>query len=200
MNIPDLGNLVPQTVNVFRKTIGRLILYFYRWDIEGNINNSPKLIVSLAPHTSNWDFITNMGTMLSMGILSKWFVAKEFYWWPLKVLLKWLGGIPVDRSKRQNLVDEMVELIGNSKKIILSIYPEGATKKKFEWKTGIWYIAKNSKVPIQLVGLDYENRKTIFGPVIELTDSVQKDMKKIQMYYKNFHAKYPDNFGSEYYS
>jgi 1-acyl-sn-glycerol-3-phosphate acyltransferase len=198
LKIPKLGDSVPQSRNIIRKFIGRTILLIYGWRINGNVHNSSKLVVALAPHTSNWDFISNMGTMLSMGILSKWFVAKEFYWWPFSVLLKFLGGIPVDRSVRQNLVDQMVSLINSNDQIILSIYPEGATKKNIHWKTGFWHIAKKTKLPIQLVGLDYKNRVTIFGPTIKVGNSVEKDLKEIQNFYKDFQPKYPHRFGGEY--
>lgn len=198
LTIPKLGNLVPQSKNRIRKCIGRFLLLSYRWRIKGNIHNTPKLIVALAPHTSRWDFLTNMGTMLSMGILSKWFVAKEFYWWPLSKLLKFLGGIPIDRSVRQNLVDEMVKLIKTENQIILSIYPEGTTKKNEHWKSGFWYIAKKTKLPIQLVGLDYKARNTIFGPLIVPSESLEEDMKKIQLFFKEFQARYPQEFGGEF--
>ena len=66
------------------------------------------------------------------------------------------------------------------------------------WKTGFWHIAVLAEVPIQLVSLDYDNRVTEFGPVIEPSNDIEADMKLIQDYFKDVRAKRPDQFGGEY--
>ncbi len=92
----------------------------------------------------------------------------------------------------------MVEAFDNSERLLLAIAPEGTRRKVGKWKTGFWYIATEAGVPVQLVSFDYEKRITECGPVIELSDDIDVDMKRIQNYYKDVRAKHPEKFGGEF--
>ncbi len=117
---------------------------------------------------------------------------------PVRVILQRLGGIPIDRSTSHNVVSQIVETFNASDSLLLAISPEGAQGKVDKWKTGFWYIAVQAGVPVQLVSLDYEKRVTECGPVIELSDDIDADMKRIQNYFKGIKAKNPEKFGGEY--
>ncbi len=198
MNIPELGPLTPQRGNVLTKAIGRSLLAGYRWRIEGNVHNSPKIVMVLAPHTSSWDFFTTNATMLAVGFRSSWLIANAYTWWPLGIFMRWLGGIPVKRSTSNNLVSQIVQTFDEYDELMLSLFPEGTRRKEIRWKTGFWHIAVQAGVPIQLVSLDYHRRVTEFGPVIEPSHSLETDMERIQKHYQDVRAKYPDKFGGEY--
>ena len=92
----------------------------------------------------------------------------------------------------------MVEIFNARDQLLLTITPEGTRRKVDKWKTGFWYIAAQAGVPVQLVSFDYEKRITECGPVIELSDNIDADMKRIQNYFKDVKAKHPDKFGGEY--
>lgn len=198
MNIPDLGPSIPQRGNVLTRAIGRMLLAGYRWQVEGNVHDAPKLMGVLAPHTSSWDFYTTIATMLAVGFRSSWLIADAYTWWPLGVFMRWLGGIPVKRDASHNLVSQIVQTCNENDKLLLALFPEGTRKKVVKWKTGFWHIAVQADMPIQLVSLDYDRRVTIFGPVIELSDSLEADMERIQKYFQGVRAKHPDKFGGEY--
>ena len=57
MDIPEPGPLTPQKSNVLTKAIGRLLLSIFRWQVKGEVHNTPKFVMVLAPHTSMWDFM-----------------------------------------------------------------------------------------------------------------------------------------------
>ncbi len=198
MRLSLVGPLVPTNTNRLRIIIGKLMLFIYRWDVAGEIHNSKKLILILAPHTSYWDFLTNMGTMLALGLQGNWLIAKEFCWWPFGYLLKWLGAMPIDRKASQNIVQQMSAKIKNSDKFLFALYPEGATRKVLKWKTGFWHIADETGTPIQILKVDYTTRSSIFSTVIETSGNIDQDMKLIQKHFIGIKSKNPENFGGEY--
>lgn len=197
-HLPSLGPAVPRWGNKLTRAFGRLLLNSYRWHVEGQLPNAARFVIIVAPHTSSWDFLPTMGTMLAVGFQSYWLIADTYNWWPLGNFLGWLGGIPVDRSMRRDLVSQIVKRFKENDKFILAMSPEGTRKSARTWKTGFWHIAAGAGVPIQIVAVDYEKRATIFGPVIEPSDNIEADMEKIQMCYQGVRAKHPDQFDAEY--
>jgi 1-acyl-sn-glycerol-3-phosphate acyltransferase len=198
MNIPTLKNNIPKTNSVIKKAVGKFLLWCYRWHVEGEVHNAKKFMVILAPHTSYWDFLTNMGTMLALGIRNRWFVADAFCWWPAGYFIRWMGGIPINRSSSQDLVSFTIGKFADHDELILALYPEGTTRKAEKWKTGFWHIARGADIPIQFLAVDYEKRACVFGPVIQLSDNIKADMKKIQAFFKDVTPKTPENFAREY--
>lgn len=198
MEIPELGALTPQTSNVLSRAIGRILLFVLRWQIKGKVHNGPKFVMILAPHTSEWDFYVGLAGKLALGLHSSWLVSSAYTWWPLGFFLRKLGGIPIYKNGPRNLVSQFVESFNNNERMMVTLFPEGTRKKVGKWKTGFWYIASQAGIPIQLVSLDYEKRVMQCGPVIEPSNNIEVDMKKIQEFYKNAKAKHPENFGGEY--
>jgi 1-acyl-sn-glycerol-3-phosphate acyltransferase len=177
MNIPELGPLTPRRGNALTRAIGRAMLVAYRWQVKGKMHNAPKFVMVLAPHTSLWDFYTPNATMLAVGFRSSWLAAASLTFWPLGILVRWLGGIPVHRSASHNLVSQIVKKFNDNDSLVLSLFPEGKLSKVVKWKTGFWHIAAQAGVPIQLVSLDYGKRVTEFGPVIEPSRILEADME-----------------------
>lgn len=198
MYIPTVGSNVPRTWGFLARAIGRMLLRMCRWHIEGEICDEPKFVLVMAPHTSWWDFTNNLGVMLSTGIDVSWFIANKYTWWPVGGIIRSMGGVPVERSSRHDLVTQMVNHITNSSQFVLAISPEGTRKKVLTWKTGFWYIAKQSKIPVQLISFNYDKRATVFGPVLELSDDIEVDLKRVQEYYRGAAAMYPEKFGGDF--
>ena len=140
-----------------------------------------------------------MGTMFALGIRNRWFVADAFCWWPMGYFMRWLGGIPIDRSAPQDLVSFTIRKFADHDELILALYPEGTTRRADKWKTGFWHIARGAGVPVQFLAVDYKTRASVFGPVIQLSDDFESDMKKIQTFFKNVTPKTPKNFAGEYF-
>lgn len=199
MYIPELGSEVPRYSGVVRRWLGLLILVMYRWRIEGKIPNKSKLIIIVAPHTSNWDFLSAMATMWASGFRCNFLMAAGFFWWPLGTLLHWLGAIPVNQRMRNNLVSEMTNNINGRKKYFLGLFPEGKRIKVMEWKTGFARIASNTGVPILLLTLDYSRRVSIYGPVMESSGNPELDMENVQRHFRGAVGKHPEKFDADSY-
>ena len=198
MGIPEPGPSTPQKSNVLSRAIGRLLLSAFRWQIKGKVLDAPKFVMVLAPHTSMWDFYVALAGKLAVGLHSSWLISAAYTWWPLGVLLRRLGGIPIYRNGTHNLVSRFVESFDNNERMMITLFPEGTRKKVGKWKTGFWHIASQAGIPIQLISIDYEKRITECGPVIEPSSNIEADMKKIQEFYRGVQARYPEKFGGEF--
>jgi 1-acyl-sn-glycerol-3-phosphate acyltransferase len=188
-----LGEIHPQRGNRFSKWFGRMLLRKCHWHTEGEICDAPKFICVMAPHTSWWDFTTNRGVLMATGLRASWFIANKYARGPLGRWLAFLGAIPIDRTSRNDVVTQMAEVFKSNERLILAIFPEGTRKPVATWKTGFWHIAKRANVPIQLVAVDYAKQATVFGPIINLTDDMERDVQQMRLYFRSVTAKRPEN-------
>ena len=167
--------------------------FFFRlagWKIGGDMPPLDKFIVIVAPHTSNWDFMLGLCARSILKFDAKFLGKKELFRFPFGGLFRWLGGVPVDRSRNSNLVDAVAELFRQKEKFILAIAPEGTRKYVPQWKTGFYFIALKAAVPIVMASFDYE-RKTIFiSEPFYPTGSLQEDMKSIFSFYRDKKGKF----------
>jgi 1-acyl-sn-glycerol-3-phosphate acyltransferase len=130
------------------------------WKIEGELPNQPKVIVIGGPHTSNWDLLLAMGTMLAVGLKFSWMMKREAFFWPLGALWRKLGGIPIDRKAKLDIVGQMKEKFDAADALWLGITPEGTRSKVERYKTGYLRLSQGIGVPLLIVGIDAP-RKTV---------------------------------------
>lgn len=173
----------------------RACLFFTRlfgWRLEAEFPTIPKYVLVVAPHTSNWDALV----MLSLGFafrLKAFYMAKaSLFWWPLGPILRWVGGLPIDRSAPQSVVDQCVKAFEEHDQSVLAILPEGTRKKVTHWKTGFYRIAVAANVPIVLAYVDYRRKVGGLGPTIEPTGDFAADMAIIRDFYTGITAKHPE--------
>ncbi len=153
-----------------------------------------KCIICLAPHTSNWDFLIGQLYMRAEGFKANFLMKKEWFFWPLGPIARRMGGIPVFRSKKMHMTDQLAEEARQREVFRLTITPEGTRSLNPEWKRGFYFIASGAGIPILLYGLDYE-RKTIFCTRTFIpTGDVDKDMREIKLYFKDFKGRHPEKF------
>jgi len=193
MWIPKLSDQLPQRGNRFSKWLGRMIMYACRWRIEGEVCRVPKVVFVMAPHTSWWDFTTNLGVLLATGIHASWFIANKYTKGSIGKFLAFLGAVPVERGERTDLVTQMADQFAARDKFLLAIFPEGTRRYVPKWKSGFWHIAKQARVPVQLIAVDYAKRATVFGPVLTLSDDKDKDIQDMRAYFKTVTARRPEN-------
>ena len=169
---------------------------FAGWKVEGNLQELPKKFVAiLAPHTSNWDLLFALGLIFTLGLKINWFGKKEAFRWPLGGLLKRLGGISIERSTHQNMVQQTVELIRSRERVVFGITPEGTRRNVKYWKTGFYHIAHQAAVPIVFAFLDYGRKVGGLCQQMVTTGDIEEDMKVIRAYYKGITAKFPESVG-----
>ena len=118
------------------------------WKMVGEIPPFKKYIYIVAPHTSQTDFVLGKMYGVIHGLNSRFLVKKEAFWFPLGLLLKALGGVPVDRTTNQHLAQNLVKEFSQHDEFVLTITPEGTRKKVSRWKKGFHFIATSAQVPI----------------------------------------------------
>ncbi|MGB2895727.1 MAG: lysophospholipid acyltransferase family protein [Anaerolineales bacterium] len=192
------NELCPPKVNILLKTLALWFLALAGWKAKSDIEIHllpKKFVAILAPHTSNWDLLFIMGVIFALGIKFNWFGKKEAFRWPLGGLFKRLGGIPIERSTKKNMVQQTVELIRSRERVIVGIAPEGTRSNTKYWKTGFYHIAHQAAAPVVFAFLDYGRKVGGLGPLMETTGDIEEDFKVIRGYYQGITAKYPECVG-----
>jgi len=148
-----------------------------------------------APHTSNWDFGLMLLLMAAEQLPIRFMGKDSLFRGPLGPLMRSLGGIPVNRRERSNLVDQIAAKFGEYDDLIIGIAPEGTRRKTSHWKTGFYYIALKAKVPIAMAYLDYGNKIIGVGPTFMPSGDLQADFEIIREFYTGIVGKNPRKQG-----
>ena len=172
-NMPVMGSAVSRFV-------GRILLRATGWKLTGELPNEPKLMIALAPHTSNWDFVLALSVILGVGIRVSWLAKHSMFIWPFKGLLTRIGGIPVNRNLPEGIVEQAVESFRTHSKQIVAIMPEGTRSKVSRWKTGFLRIAYKAEVPVMTVSLDFPRKLIKIGPLVKLTGAEDVDLETVK--------------------
>ena len=164
------------------------------WKAVVTVEEPPKSVICVAPHTSNWDFIIGKLYYWSLGRKSNFLMKKSWFFFPVGILFRSMGGIAVDRSKRTSVTEQMAEEFDKQESFHLAITPEGTRKLISKWKMGFYHIAVQAKVPIQLAYIDYEKKEMGISGILYPTNDEDADLAFIQAFYKSVHAKHPEKF------
>ena len=192
----DIGDAIPRRGNKISQAIAQKTMSLFGWRIRGDVPNLPKLVLVGAPHTSNWDFILTISTMFALGIQFNWLAKDSLFKGPFSGIFRYLGGIGVDRSKSNNLVDSVVNEFKKRESILLAIMPEGTRSKVRRWRTGFYYMAEQAKVPLLLITFDYGRKIMRIGPTITPSGDIETDLPQIQSYFEDIKGKNPEKYGS----
>ncbi len=177
------------------KKICRWFLYKHLgWTKEVTEGFPDKYIICFAPHTSNWDFMMGKLYAWAEDIDSNFLMKKEWFFWPMGVIFRHMGGIPVWRSKHTSMTDNLAREAMSRDSFHLCITPEGTRSLNPEWKKGFYFIALKAHLPILLYGVDYEKKLIKCTRTIIPTGDVEKDMREIKLYFKDFKGRHPELF------
>ena len=183
-------------VNTLLRAFSVTFLKLTGWTVEGSLPpGAEKSVLIAAPHTSNWDLPYTLMGAYCLRLTPYWMGKAQIFRPPFRGLMMWLGGIPVDRSKSNNLVAASVETIKTATgPLQLIVPPEGTRSKTRYWKTGFYHIAIGAQVPIVLGYMDYQRKVFGLGPIFVPTGNVEADMAAIQAFYAPFKGKNADQF------
>ncbi len=184
-----LGDAVPRRGNWFSATVGRALLRLKGWRFEGVVPNVPKAVVIVVPHTSNWDFVVGIAALFAMGLRASFLGKHTLFRWPLGPLMRWLGGVPVDRRTARGVVDETVNLFASTDQLILGVSPEGTRSSVDRWKTGFYYVASKARVPIVPVAFDYPGRVIRFGERLDPTGDIKADLGVLEEFFSGIEGR-----------
>ncbi len=161
----------------------RLALKLSGWKIHGSPPDIKHCIIIAAPHTSNWDFALMLMVVFTMKLDLRWMGKHSLFPWPVAWLMKWLGGIPVNRGQASNIVEDMITEFRENERLVLLSTPEGTRSQVSKWRTGFYHIAVGAKVPIQPVYLDGPGKNIGFEPVFIVGDDQEADLQAIKEIY-----------------
>ncbi|MFI5312020.1 MAG: lysophospholipid acyltransferase family protein [Gemmatimonadales bacterium] len=192
--VPAIGDQVPQRGNAFSRLAAILAMRLSGWRFEGEMPNLPQFVVIVAPHTSNWDFAVGVMAMFALGIRGTFLGKHSLFRWPLGAMMRWLGGVPVDRSASHNVVEQTTDYFRHRPQIVLALSPEGTRRKLPEWRTGFWYVAKGASVPIVPMAFDYSRRMFRIYPPVVTSESRERDFEQLHALFDAKMARHPDRY------
>jgi 1-acyl-sn-glycerol-3-phosphate acyltransferase len=178
-----------------RKLLARVFLRLTGWAPEGARPAPRRYVLIAAPHTSNWDLAYLLALAETFDVRVSWLGKHSLFRPPLGWLMRRVGGIPVVRERRGNLVAEAARRFAELDDLALVVPAEGTRAYVPHWRSGFYHIARGAEVPIVLGFLDYARRRGGFGPALLPTGDVRRDMDEIREFYADKVGKYPDRFG-----
>ncbi len=175
-------------------TLCRWSLKLGGWKLHGQLPSAPKFVLIAAPHTSNWDFPLSLAMAFVYKLDMHWMGKDSLFKGFSGTVMRWLGGVPINRSSNNNIVSQTIEKFNRSKRFVIAISPEGTRAKVEEWKTGFYYIALGAKVPIALAYLDYTKKTGGFLSTFHPTGDVTGDILAIRRSYSAISGRHSGQF------
>ena len=174
-----------------------LILRLLGWRVEGQTPTEPKYVLIAAPHTSNWDFPFTLMVCFALRLRVYWMGKASLFPPVMGGVMRWLGGIAVDRQKSANLVQGTIDAFNRNERLCVIVPPEGTRDKVSHWKTGFYYIALGAQVPILLGFMDFKKKVGGVAHFFHPTGDIEVDMVKIKEFYRGYTGKNPQQFDDE---
>lgn len=178
-------------VNTALRAFSVVFLRATGWTLHGQLpTEHPKCVLIAAPHTSNWDLPYTLMVAFALRLNIHWMGKAALFRWPFGPLMRWLGGIAVDRRQSNNLVAASAQAIRDADgPLQLVVPPEGTRSKTRHWKSGFYWIAHQAGVPIVLAYMDYPHKRSGLGPVFVPTGDAEADMAQIKAWYAPLRGK-----------
>ncbi len=179
-----------------RKFLAQAVLKSSGWKPEGRRPAAAKYVLIAAPHTSNWDLLYFLALAEVLGVRVQWMGKHTLFRWPAGPVLRALGGIPIRRHRRENVVQAMARVFDAHESLALVVPPEGTRGYVPHWKSGFYHIARAAGVPIVMGYLDFARKRGGFGPELIPTGDLAEDMDEFRAFYADKVGKHPECFGA----
>ena len=174
------------------QSLAKWILKVSGWTPVGDIPPYRKQVFIAASHTSNWDGLWLILYKLALDVKLRFLAKNSLFWWPLGSLLRAFGAMPVDRSKSESIVDQMVAAFEKENDLFLALAPEGTRSHRPYWKTGFYQIALLAELPVTLAFIDYPNKRMGIGVTIWPRGDVEGDLNIIREFYAPYVPRHPE--------
>lgn len=178
-----------------RAWVGRAVLRLSRWRVEGRLPDLPKYLIVVAPHTCYWDLPVGMMAAWSLRLPTAWLGTANVFRWPLGPLLRRLGGIPVNRGRREGIVGQAVAAFAAAESLILAITPEGTRFRVPHWRSGFYRAALAAGVPVMPASFDGPSRCIRLGLPVPLSGEVSRDMDALRRFFAGARGFHPERVG-----
>jgi 1-acyl-sn-glycerol-3-phosphate acyltransferase len=155
------------------------------WQLDFDGLPARQGVIAVYPHTSNWDFI--------VGIFAKWAMGLSVTIWGKDSLfriplfgpwLRWMGGVPVNRSAPGGIVADMARQLRQARErdefMWLVVAPEGTRAHGPGWRSGFYRVAVSAQVPLALAHLDFGRRRVGVHSCLQLSGDPDLDFAEIE--------------------
>lgn len=176
--------LLERPVQLRGSALARALLRLAGWRLLFDGLPAAQGVAIVYPHTSNWDFV--------VGLVAKWAIGIPVTFWGKDSLfrvplfgrwMRWVGGVPVDRSSSQGVVGTMAQALQAARRdgrfLWLALAPEGTRRLTAGWRSGFYHVALAAQVPLGLVCLDYARREVGFRTFLQLGGDLPSDLAAI---------------------
>ena len=180
-------------INSIFRGLAKLGLSLSGWKVIPPSEIKPPYVVIGAPHTSNWDFVLMLAAVFLTRMDVKWMGKNSLFRPIIGSVLRWFGGIAIDRSQSHNVVQQMVAEFQSNPSLSLIIAPEGTRKKVSSWKSGFYHIAHQAGVPIILGVIDADAKEIRFAGFFKPSGNYEQDLPLIQEHYQDAKGIVPKN-------
>jgi len=182
--LPVVPPAVPRRGGPITRFIGRIALKAMGWRVDGEFPNLGKLVLIVAPHRTNWDFIVGLAAKFALALDASWLGKHTLFRGPWGVFFRRWGGIPVDRRSSNDTVASVADDFSSRETLWLVIAPEGTRTAGTRWKTGFWHIAQRAGVPIVPIVFDWPSHVVRIIPAVA-TGDMEQDIAAIQERYRD---------------
>jgi len=192
--VPQIGPNVQRAHGPLAAALGRLSMRLTGWRFEGPFPDVRKMVMIVAPHTSNWDFPVGLQAKLALRLGGVFIGKHTLFRWPIGIVMRALGGIAVDRGAASGFASEVARALRAAERMTVVLAPEGTRKLVPQWKPGFYRIAVLGEAPILPVGFDYPRRVVFFAPLFHPTGDYDKDLAELRSYFRPEMARRPENY------
>jgi 1-acyl-sn-glycerol-3-phosphate acyltransferase len=179
--------------------LARWFLRIFGWKVEGVVPptaGNENLILIAGPHTSNWDGVFGFAAILGLDAKITFFGKYTLFNKPvLGRFLKYMGGIPVDKSKPgRGLTDMAIENMKKLNGSLIAMSPEGTRAKTEKMRSGFLRIAKAVEGQIFLGAFDFKKKRIVLDKFYNPTGNNEEDLQWVRDYFMQYQAKHPENY------
>jgi 1-acyl-sn-glycerol-3-phosphate acyltransferase len=178
--LPEVPDPVPRRGYGLLSWLGRTWLRVAGWRVIGTLPDCPRLVVAVAPHSSNLDFVHVAAAVFALRLRVSFLGKHTLFHGPLGRFMHWMGGIPVDRSAPGDIADQLVHTFAQRDRLWLGIAPEGTRTAGTPYRTGFYRIAQAAGVPILPVYFDYARRCIGLLPPVDTGPDVDAGVEALR--------------------
>ena len=181
----------PADLPTWRQRTALRLLNLIGWQFHFKPLPGPHGIAVVYPHTSNIDFPVGLLAKWAVGLQFRWLAKDSLFRGPRGVLMRYWGGVAVDRSAPQGAIKRLAQTMHASTWFWLAVTPEGTRSYRPYWKSGFYRIALEADVPVALIAIDYGRKIIDVTRTMTLTGDEAADMAAIAARYEGVRGRFP---------
>jgi len=193
-----MDDLNPPHALQFRGSrLARALLALAGWRVRFEGLPARQGVLIVYPHTSNWDFVVMILAKWSLGVQVSFWCKHTLFRIPLfGPWLRWLGGVPVDRSRPGGMTGaalaEFADARAQGRIFWLGVSPEGTRKWTPGLRSGFYRTALMADVPLWVARLDYGAREVRATDFIRLSGDTGADLARLAQLYQGVSGYRPE--------